>query len=981
MATQFASIVNNKNYSGNLTYIGSYDLLSQDPIANTSSIRLYGSVYNSNSYASYGSDWGTFKLDGTTIYDDSYRFYYGTTSLGTKDITVTHNADGSFPSRSVALYADSYHFNGQSTTGTISGISAIDRNGASVTLSTSNITASGFTVSATTNQNCNKWEYRVGTSGSWTTFSTTDGKSASVAITGLNPAVSYTVYVRVTRTYNNVQSTSSVSATTLGYATIDSIANINTGSSAVVKFTPKATVFYYKVDFKLNGTTLTTETIGNVAQTSQYSYTTSYKFPVTLLPNSTSATITATLYTYTNSSYNVLVGTGQTKTFTLTVPSSVVPSFGNNFSVTPYSTNAWLSNKSFYVSGYSQIKIVAPVSAGTGAQVSSVTVTGQSIYSSSSSSNTYTFYTNILTGSGSKSFTTTVTDSRGRTASRTDSVTYLAYSAPAVNAMSAQRGTYSDGIWTPDENGNHIRITASAAGSLSSQGNTLTLRLTAKIDGIDTPPTAQSGNYYYWTGTTADQSYVVTAEVTDLVGTTSTSFITVSSVSVPFNLNTLMPAAAFGKVAEIAKALELASDWRLMANGKQNIFNYLPYSWVTTGNGTYGWLRIATISILDTYYDAPIEFLVQRRRDGKSVKLSVMFATGNTSDPALSSFYYDDISGTRSINRFQAFMYKTAASTWDVYVQESGTYDSISVSVLAPYYAQRWGNISYQYDQVTSVPNEAVMATQLPIVNTARYNRFDYLPYSFNTGYMAGTAGYLRIATITNYTGGTANTEPFHFRVMRTFDSAPVDLYLRLAFSSTSHDVAIESLHYEAHGGLYNNNFSAFAVKVGTGVYDVYVQKPTSGSIIDVWTYVSQFTQDKCAITYSEAIAPSVPSGAVMATPVPALVNGRTFTRSSGSATIDTIALQRQGALCIATFRAVNGNSQLAVGSNGWIGTTNLPKPSYPVSGVAYSGQTCLVAYLNNNAELTIRVTGDPWIANYDSSRFGLVYFTNENLP
>lgn len=951
MATQFASIVNNKNYPGNLTYIGSYDLLSQDPIANTSLIRLYGSVYNSNSYASYGSDWGTFKLDGTTIYDNSYRFYYGTTSLGTKDLVVAHNADGSFPSQSVGLYADSYHFDEQSTTGTIRGIPAIDRNGASVTLAASNITANGFTLSATTNQNCNKWEYRIGTSGSWTTFSTTDGKSASVALTGLNPAVSYTVYVRVTRSHNNVQSTSSVSATTLGYATIDSIANINTGSSAVVKFTPKATGFYYKVDFKLNGTTLATETIGNVAQTSQYSYTTAYKFPVALLPDSTAATITATLYTYTNSSYNTLVGTGQTKTFTLTVPSSVVPSISTE--VTPYNTNPWLNSKGIYVSGYTQIKIVASPAAGAGANVSSVAVTGQSIDSQSDN----TFYTTVLRGAGSKSVTTTVTDSRGRTASKSDSVTYLAYAAPAVNAMSAQRGTYSDGIWTPDENGNHIRITASAAGSLSSQGNTLTLRLTAKIDGIDTPPTAQSGNYYYWTGTIADQSYVVTAEVTDLVGTTSTSFITVSSVSVPFNLNTLMPAAAFGKVAEIAKALELASDWRLMANGKQNIFNYLPYSWVTTGNGTYGWLRIATINILDTYYDAPIEFLVQRRRDGKSVKLSVMFATGNTSDPALSSFYYDDISGTRSINRFQAFMYKTAASTWDVYVQESGTYDSISVSVLAPYYAQRWGNISYQYDQVTSVPNEAVMATQLPIVNTARYNRFDYLPYSFNTGYMAGTAGYLRIATITNYTGGTANTEPFHFRVMRTFDSAPVDLYLRLAFSSTSHDVAIESLHYEAHGGLYNNNFSAFAVKVGTGVYDVYVQKPTSGSVIDVWTYVSQFTQDKCVITYSEAIAPSVPSGAVMARPIPCLNPTVTITKTGGNSNVTATRFHRSGNVCFLSFD-ISTIASTPAGSNVFVGTTNAPVPVVATTNASYYGSTALITDIGATGNLIVRVEG-----------------------
>lgn len=714
--TEFGYI-NSSNYSGRIYWCGSYSLLSQDPVANTSRLRLYGNLYLSNSYsAHYESYDATFKVNGTTIVSDYHYNYYtpddnGYHQLGYTDITVAHNADGTFPSKTISLYADSYHFSSQSGSGTISGIATIDRNGASLTLSTSNITANGFTVTATTNVDCDNWEYRIGTSGNFQSFSTTVGKSATYTLSG-SPATAYTVYIRAQRQSNHVTTTASTSATTLGYATIDSIANINTGSSAVVKFTPKATTFYYKVDFKLNGSTIRTETIGNVAQTTQYSYTTSYNFPVTLLPNSTSATITATLYTYTNSSYNVLVGTGQTKTFTLSVPSSVVPSIGNNFSVTPYSTNSWLSNKSFYVSGYSQIKIVAPVSAGTGATVSSVAVTGQSIYSSSSSSNTYTFYTNILTGSGSKSFTTTVTDSRGRTASRTDSVTYLAYSAPAVNAMSAQRGTYSGGTWTSDESGNHIRITASATGSLSSQGNTLTLTLTAKIGGIDTSPTAQSGNYYYWDTTTADQSYVITAEVVDLVGNTSTSSITVSSVSVPMNVNTVIPAIAFGKVAETSKAVEVASDWKLQARGKHNKFDYAPYSWDAVGtNGSSGYARIATITLSGASSDGMIQFTVRRRYDDYPVNLYVLF--GTTADPTLSSFYYDMKPYAGGGTLFEAFIRKITTRVWDVYVRKVGQNDHITVTSYLSWYMQEKATITYADNLEPSVPSGATVATPI----------------------------------------------------------------------------------------------------------------------------------------------------------------------------------------------------------------------------------------------------------------------------
>ena len=355
------------------------------------------------------------------------------------------------------------------------------------------------------------------------------------------------------------------------------------------------------------------------------------------------------------------------------------------------------------------MKIVASPAAGAGANVSSVAVTGQSIDSQSGN----TFYTTVLRSAGRKSVTTTVTDSRGRTASKSDSVTYLAYAAPAVNAMSAQRGTYSNGTWTPDENGNHIRITASATGSLSSQGNTLTLKLTAKIDGIDTPPTAQSGNDYYWTGTTADQSYVVTAEVSDLVGNTSTSSITVSSVSVPFNLNTSMPAAAFGKVAETAKALELASDWRLMARGKFNEMNYYPYSFQTLGgSNTDGYAKIATITITRAWNYSPIVFEVSRLTDFCPITLYLRFAGGNTTTPTF-FFAYSGMASILGGYPFDAFVVRTN-SVYDVYVKKASAGDRISVRTYVPYYEQNNGCIiTYSDALMTSVPSGAQVATPM----------------------------------------------------------------------------------------------------------------------------------------------------------------------------------------------------------------------------------------------------------------------------
>lgn len=111
--TEFARI--SGRYS--TAYIGTYGVLSQSTQNNTTTFRLYGYFYYGGG-TSVGSDYSTFNLDGQTIKSGSYRYYPGYTLLGTKDITVTHNNDGSFPGRSVGISASSYHMSG-STSGNI----------------------------------------------------------------------------------------------------------------------------------------------------------------------------------------------------------------------------------------------------------------------------------------------------------------------------------------------------------------------------------------------------------------------------------------------------------------------------------------------------------------------------------------------------------------------------------------------------------------------------------------------------------------------------------------------------------------------------------------------------------------------------------------------------------------------------------------------------------------------------------------------
>ena len=107
MATEFARV--SGSYS--TAFIGRYDLLSQSVSGNYSTFRLYGVFYYGGG-TSVGSSSTTFTLNGTNVKTGSYRYYPGETQLGTVDITVYHNNDGSFPSTYVGIYADSYHMSG-----------------------------------------------------------------------------------------------------------------------------------------------------------------------------------------------------------------------------------------------------------------------------------------------------------------------------------------------------------------------------------------------------------------------------------------------------------------------------------------------------------------------------------------------------------------------------------------------------------------------------------------------------------------------------------------------------------------------------------------------------------------------------------------------------------------------------------------------------------------------------------------------------
>ena len=105
--TEFARV--SGSYSTAL--VGTYELLGQSIENNTSTFRLH-LYFNYWGGAQVSSSYSDLKLDGDTKQSGGYTFSPGEHWLGSKDITITHNDDGTFPGRYVEVYAYSYIMNG-----------------------------------------------------------------------------------------------------------------------------------------------------------------------------------------------------------------------------------------------------------------------------------------------------------------------------------------------------------------------------------------------------------------------------------------------------------------------------------------------------------------------------------------------------------------------------------------------------------------------------------------------------------------------------------------------------------------------------------------------------------------------------------------------------------------------------------------------------------------------------------------------------
>lgn len=280
-----------------------------------------------------------------------------------------------------------------------------------------------------------------------------------------------------------------------------------------------------------NGTLGTEQTIGVARQSTAFTHTItatcgdatetictkstveSFKFTPPLAwagKNTLSDTVTVK-YVITTYNGTAVIGSNE-YTKTCAIPASVKPTI----SLAVSDAMGYLGTYGGYVQGKSKVKCVITAAGIQGSKITSYkTVIGKNQYTDA------TFTTDALAISGDVVITATVTDSRGRTATATKTITILPYAAPKISLMDVVRSN-ADG--TNNSTGEYLKVTFSAQITSLNNKNTAAYSVKYKISGTDTYTTSvitsQAGKYTVTKGTfvfSADtkKSYDVTLIATD----------------------------------------------------------------------------------------------------------------------------------------------------------------------------------------------------------------------------------------------------------------------------------------------------------------------------------------------------------------------------------------------------------------------------------------------------------------------------------
>lgn len=272
------------------------------------------------------------------------------------------------------------------------------------------------------------------------------------------------------------------------------------------------------------------------------------------IPNATSGVMTIRCITKNGSTS---IGT-KTVLLTVKVPTSVVPTIS---AVTlAEATSGLAAQFKAYIQNKSTVKATITAAGAKGSTIKS--------YSTTFQGKTYTgsaWTSAVLTGSGSLSMVTKVTDSRGRTASKTTTITVLAYTAPRIVSFSAYR-CLVDG--TEAHDGTYVAAVYNYTAPSLNNGNTVTMTIQRKLPSatswtnVHTGTALTANTKTILTGFSADNQWDLRLVVTDWFDAASRYPLTVPTAAVILDIRADGTGLGIGKVAELPNGLDIGWNVR-----------------------------------------------------------------------------------------------------------------------------------------------------------------------------------------------------------------------------------------------------------------------------------------------------------------------------------------------------------------------------------------------------------------------------------
>ena len=356
------------------------------------------------------------------------------------------------------------------------------------------------------------------------------------------------IAVTLSGTYvSSVSASGTATLTKIARASSLSASNGTLGTEQTLSVTRQSSSFTHTITYTCgdaSGTVVSKSSSTSIAWTP----------PLSLAKQNTTGTSVSVKLTITTYNGDSKVGSSATKTITCSIPSSVKPTV----SISVSDPNGYASTYGGYVKGKSKIKVAITASGSQGSTIKA--------YSTSANGKTYTsssVTTDVVASSGTLTVKTTVTDSRGRTATASKDITALAYSSPKISSVKAYR---SNSNGSSDSQGSYITVQFTAAITSLNSKNTATYTLQYKKSS-DSSYTSVNLSSYTGNYAPSNAKYTFSADTAssyNIVLTAKDAFTSVkktvsgSAMSKLFSIFSDFTGIAFGKIAELSNTLDIA---------------------------------------------------------------------------------------------------------------------------------------------------------------------------------------------------------------------------------------------------------------------------------------------------------------------------------------------------------------------------------------------------------------------------------------